>query len=79
MRDALDRRRDCGSVMSRRIRPSDPVALHITTTPEQLAFWKKRATDSGVTLKEWVTYSLNAAPQLERVLRPREEPFVKGP
>jgi hypothetical protein len=44
--------------------------LHIMTTPTTLAVWRRRARESGMSLREWVERSLEHAPALEMRAQP---------
>lgn len=47
--------------------------LIVESAPKRIRSWKAKAEASGMTIKQWVEHSLDAAPVLITSVQPREE------
>lgn len=48
--------------------------LFVESAPERIRAWKAKAEASGMTVKQWVEHSLDAAPVLTMTIQPRKLP-----
>jgi len=46
--------------------------LIVASDPKRIRGWKSKALASGMTIKQWVEHSLDAAPVLTTTVQPRE-------
>ena len=56
--------------MTKKAKRVNSSPLQVMTTKAQLHSWQNKARTSGMTLREWVTRSLNSAPVLRIDVKP---------
>ena len=60
--------------MPKKVKRTHSHPLHVMTTKEQLRTWRSKARTSQMTLREWVTRTLDSAPILRVDVKPVETP-----
>lgn len=58
--------------MAKKVKRRHSQPLQVMTTKERLRTWQSKARTSGMTLREWVTRSLDSAPILRVDVKPVE-------
>ena len=48
--------------------------LLVESAPDRIRAWKAKAAASGMSIKQWVEHSLDAAPVLTVTVQPRKAP-----
>lgn len=59
--------------MTRTAKRTNDHALHVMTTRKRLDTWRRKARMSGMTLREWVTRTLDAGPIFRVDVKPVAE------
>ena len=59
--------------MRKKIKRTNSQGLHVMTTPQRLRTWQNKSVRSGMSLREWVTRTLDAGPVLRIEVKPITE------
>jgi len=58
--------------MAKKVKRKNSKPLHVMTTLDRFRTWQHRARTSGMSLREWVTRTLDSGPILQVIVTPAD-------